>query len=155
MTKKLLLTAPILIALVSGCASKPPDKYSWTKELPVAAESTFKEARRQDIRIIDLYETREVDERVYLRGLGYAEVNDKDNKFFWQEKKAPVLEVTIMNPDSELYRQCRILFDQMKSKKRAVQILGEGFFVSKGNEDDGYIGVFKIDRVTKCVLTTP
>jgi hypothetical protein len=149
------LCAVVLVgSFLAGCSSTP-DKYAWTKDLPVAAESTFKEARRQDIRIVNLYETRKVDGKMYVRGQGYAEVNDKDNKYFWQSKKAPVLEITVTEPNSEPYRQCQILFDQMKSKNRALQLLGDGFFVAKGNEEDGFIGVFRIDRIEKCVLTSP
>lgn len=138
------------VILLSHCASKE-DRYGWVNDLPVEAESSFKEARRQDIRLLQLYEVREAKGQRYVRGLGYADVNDGDNKFHWEAKKPPVLEITVTKPDAEAFRQCQILFDQMNSQKRGVQILADGFFVAKGNEEDGRIGVFRIDRIEKCV----
>jgi len=137
--------------LLGGCASKP-DKQAWLKDLPVAAQTSLNGARHQDIRLLKLYETKDVDGQLWMRGKGYADVNDRTQKFFWDDKNPPNVEITIVKPDSEPFRQCRILLDQMESKRRGVQLQGEGLFSAKGNEDDGYVGIFRIDNVDGCVL---
>lgn len=146
------LSSTVLPLFFTGCASKP-DKEAWLKDLPVEAQTSINGIRHQDIRLLKLYETKDVDGQIWMRGKGFADVNDRTVKFYWGEKNPPNLEITIAQPDSEPYRQCRILLDQMDSKKKGVQILGEGLFSAKGNEDDGYVGIFRIDSVTKCVLS--
>ena len=141
----------VLVALLSGCASKP-DKEAWLKNLPVEAQTSLNGIRHQDIRLTKIYETKEVDGQIWMRGKGYADVNDRTSKFFWDEKNPPNLEITIVKPDVESYRQCRILFDQMTTKKRGVQLQGEGLFSAKGNDEDGYVGIFRIDSVGQCTL---
>lgn len=141
----------VLAGLVSGCASKP-DKEAWLKDLPVQAQTSLNGIRHQDIRLLKLYETKEVDGQLWMRGKGYADTNDHTSKFFWESPDAPNVEVTIVKPDAETFKQCQILFDQMASKRRQVQLKGEGLFSAKGSEDSGFVGIFRIDVVDGCVL---
>jgi hypothetical protein len=139
------------VVVVAGCSSTP-DKEAWLKDLPVEAQTSINGIRRQDIRLVKIYETKQVDGQLWMRAKGYADINDRTGKYFWGAKHLPNLEITIVKPDSDEFKQCQILMDQIDTKHRELQVLGDGLFSAKGNENDGFVGIFRVDRVASCAL---
>lgn len=139
------------MVLLLSCAHKE-DKFKWVHDLPVEAGISNTKSPRQTLVLTKIIDHQEISGELWIRALGYADTNNGTAKYFWEKENLPNLEITFHHAKDPKTMECSLLMDDIASKKRKLYIHALGLFNAKGGEEEGYIGIFRLDSIISCSL---
>ena len=132
----------------SGSHVQPTVERNATTSMAPLAGSAPAHGLGQEIVLLSVTETRNLPGTLWFAGKGYALVNGGSAAYFWQSSTPPQLEIEIRSNDPIL-SQCESQLKQDVPAGKVFSINGGGSF--RGSEISGmYIGVFKLDSLSKC-----